>query len=254
MTNRHLRAFTLVEMIVVIAILIVLVALLYPVYEKSRERARRVACMANLRQLGIAIHLYSGEWDGKVPPRIGKGTGNPRTSQYLMEDDYVTGIGLLYPKYLDNQKSFYCPSNIKAFAKTDCFNTVYWNPTPVKKTHDTKIGYFYLSGGGSRGGNWDQLSVLRDLKISTPGSGEFPLRVLMGDRVGTGGGANGTGGGSHPFDRIDLSRKRVDGGNFLFADGHVKWANLYSYPKGTGPTGWIDDIYFDGGFGVYGRP
>lgn len=59
--------FTLVELLVVVAIVALLAALLFPVLMQGRRRARQAACQSNLHQLGRAFDLYTGDWDGVLP-------------------------------------------------------------------------------------------------------------------------------------------------------------------------------------------
>jgi len=56
--------FTLVELLVVIAIIAVLAAIIFPVFAKARESARKAKCMSNLRQIGNAFDMYRADWDG----------------------------------------------------------------------------------------------------------------------------------------------------------------------------------------------
>ncbi|MFT5523068.1 MAG: prepilin-type N-terminal cleavage/methylation domain-containing protein, partial [Pirellulaceae bacterium] len=73
MSRRHRRArslgFTLVEMLVVIAIIGILVALLLPAVSMVREASRRTACLNNLKQLAIGLQGYAGVV-GKYPPGV----------------------------------------------------------------------------------------------------------------------------------------------------------------------------------------
>lgn len=59
--------FTLIELLVVIAIIAVLAAILFPVFARAREKARAAQCMSNLKQLGLALEMYSGDYDDLYP-------------------------------------------------------------------------------------------------------------------------------------------------------------------------------------------
>lgn len=61
------RGFTLIELLTVIAIIAILAALLFPVFSQARERGRRTACLSNSRQIGMAVALYTQDYDDSLP-------------------------------------------------------------------------------------------------------------------------------------------------------------------------------------------
>src|SRR5688572_11387890 len=69
------RGFTLIELLVVIAIIAILAAILFHVFAQAREAARSTACLSNLKQIGLSVHMYAQDYDEEFPDG---GYGGPR--------------------------------------------------------------------------------------------------------------------------------------------------------------------------------
>src|SRR5439155_25362196 len=67
--SRSIRrpAFTLIELLVVIAIIAILAAILFPVFARARENARKITCVSNLKQLGTSVLMYAQDYDENLP-------------------------------------------------------------------------------------------------------------------------------------------------------------------------------------------
>jgi prepilin-type N-terminal cleavage/methylation domain-containing protein len=112
MSNRRRKAFTLVELLVVIGIIAVLVAVLLPALTKARASANRTACLSNLRQIGMAIQIYANQNSDQIP--IGTTGGQ-------LQENYGIWYGatgnrwqpfgvLFFTGLIKNPPSFYCPA------------------------------------------------------------------------------------------------------------------------------------------------
>lgn len=117
--------FTLVDVLVAISVMAILIAILLPSFGAAQERARRVRCSSNIRQIGLALQMYCFQNGDQLPPSIfeehgsnDRGAaqdmifvrvvGSERSSSNVTWD----GLGFLYDSnYLDHPGVFYCPSH-----------------------------------------------------------------------------------------------------------------------------------------------
>jgi prepilin-type N-terminal cleavage/methylation domain-containing protein/prepilin-type processing-associated H-X9-DG protein len=116
------RGFTLVELLVVVAVVAILAALLLPALASAKERSKRTSCASNLRQIGLAIRAYADDYSGdipygpKAPPFTSAfdfypSTGAP-TSLISLSGGAPVALGLLLQSYLASQpKVLFCPGS-----------------------------------------------------------------------------------------------------------------------------------------------
>ncbi|RYZ84631.1 MAG: DUF1559 domain-containing protein, partial [Proteobacteria bacterium] len=91
------QGFTLIELLVVIAIIAILAAILFPVFGRARENARRSSCQSNEKQIGLGIMQYTQDYDERMPPR-------------RAGSDVQGWRRIIFP-YVKSTQIFACPSN-----------------------------------------------------------------------------------------------------------------------------------------------
>jgi len=123
-----MTGFTLIELLVVIAIIAILAALLLPALAKAKEKGTRIACLNNMRQVGLAIQMYEQDWGGKLP--------DPKTQKtYDFNNPFATDNPLkLLKSYLGASgnaplRVYMCPG-----AKPAAADKALYAPTPFSSS------------------------------------------------------------------------------------------------------------------------
>lgn len=160
-------AFTLIELLVVIAIIGILASLLLPALGRAKERAHRAACLNNLRQILVAVHLYAGDFDGELP-KAGTDYPDKRDTHTPILSTHTRDVLLQYASPL---KVFDCPNLASQFESDDN-----WRVQPY---YGVAIGYHYL--GGQANTPWPPVGTITNTWISPQKTSDKPSLELAAD-------------------------------------------------------------------------
>ena len=218
-SHKSSQAFTLIELLVVIAIIAILAAILFPVFARARENARRASCQSNLKQLALGITQYTQDYDESFPLS---------TTDTLVYTPGGTNIGWadgIYP-YVKSLQVYQCPSE----------------PFPTSTGPD-KSGYtdYYLNKNAGDGqqkvaaAQNPTLTILLGDGGSADGSAVLPnstarYRSNGCDAAGVRIDLDATGPSCPAAKANQLATNLAGGGlrhlegtTLAFVDGHVKW-------------------------------
>lgn len=215
-------AFTLIELLVVIAIIAILAALLFPVFGRAREQARRTACQSNMRQLGTAFALYIQDYDETLPNSTDGPPGAGRSGAWIYYNrfpanrptaprSYEVERGGLFP-YVKNAQVYICPSDPEARQTGDSYaaNGCVFEPAVNGFAAGRTLAFF---GAPS---SWMLLAeeASYEPKIHSTDDGYFNRRNIFSER-------------------------HSEGCVLTFVDGHSKWFRIDTIVKDAYQTGGV---------------
>ena len=226
LTKSARSAFTLIELLVVIAIIAILAAILFPVFARARENARRSSCQSNLKQIGLGFAQYTQDYDERLPFNAVGGPALLETGQNQTVNT-TCGSGSspchfwhhqIHP-YIKSTQLFNCPSN---------------SDTPYAGGGDTTLSYGYNFGAVATGVCSTNCGV--DLGGASLAAIEDNAGTIMA--VDTANYITSPGAGTSttaPDFSGNVRDRHLETMNVLFADGHVK-SQKRTTIMGTTPT------------------
>ncbi|MGD2175084.1 MAG: DUF1559 domain-containing protein [Candidatus Brocadiaceae bacterium] len=233
---RDRRGFTLIELLVVIAIIAILAAILFPVFARAREKARQTSCLSNMKQMTMAVLMYTADHDEWLPPPH-LGTQIPNQACAILNP---TGGATCYnwavqvQPYVRNRGLLSCPtwSAGKGDFAELCPPTLQYSYSIIRGSpiHDdltsaeTVCGVCGRTCMGTRNrGGWGAVGT--PLGPDTWGIAPADTIMLVELKMADWDGASATSWHAYYARYYQTPVKHVhnDGDNYSFFDGHAKW-------------------------------
>lgn len=213
--------FTLIELLVVIAIIAILAAILFPVFARARENARRTSCSSNLKQIGLGFMMYVQDYDEKYPLSFASYSQVPPNGDWG-GSYYWFWHNMIYP-YVKSNQLFICPNGNTALTTTPYSGNYGVNGNVIRSVNAMSLaevtapatvymamdaGPYRLQEGTVGGSYYDWMRTPASAFWYLPGTAKYA-----------------TDPGFAGFSASDFKSdgRHFDGNNIAFADGHVKW-------------------------------
>jgi prepilin-type N-terminal cleavage/methylation domain-containing protein len=231
--HKLVRGFTLVELLVVIAVIAMLLAVLVPTLHRAREQAKRILCGNQMKQAGLGLAVYANANDSKLP-------SDSKAAAYIYLWDLATpAINAIAksagaedkPDTLKNL--FYCPSAPREIL-TEALKKNYWEPRVWGTYNYRVVGYFYLlkrpPGGGIVHIEAGKAELLDRLNTSKASVSELITDMVLSQRD-----RSREGGlmytyveevAGQPMPTNHIRKNAPLGGNVVYADLHMRWRNF----------------------------
>jgi prepilin-type N-terminal cleavage/methylation domain-containing protein/prepilin-type processing-associated H-X9-DG protein len=239
------KGFTLIELLVVIAIIAILAAILFPVFARARENARRASCQSNMKQIGLAIMQYTQDYDERLPYSTLSGISFDRTlSPYMGQRINVT---------TDSGGIWTCPSDSNSppswryGGNTDqnrrrsyAFSAAFpgmeaWGPQYLHMWETNGTPTRSLAGYPTPSTTFMVAETSQDASVITEGNATTVM-APVGKLSGTGYWTGGLPCQDTHADGDYVEPRHLEGWNYLYGDGHVKWLRPLS-AQAIGPAG-----------------
>ncbi|RYZ79910.1 MAG: DUF1559 domain-containing protein [Proteobacteria bacterium] len=226
------KGFTLIELLVVIAIIAILAAILFPVFGRARENARRSSCQSNLKQLGLGLAQYTQDYDEKTPIACADNSGCTDSWYHQTKT------------YIKSDQVTYCSSDTSNLSTITHGTETFASPS-YNYNSGLNCSYPFVSSNPSRLGGISLSAINQPVGVivlyeaESARAGSLPARDLGGSNIEYAINNN-------QYNYPKSLNRHLDGSNWLFSDGHVKWnklSNIYLGDTGTGgKSNWFDPL------------